>query len=98
MPDNLQETRFHAALASEGISAGPIYETVLDLCRTWRLAGDLLEFGAGTATLAKKLSVSHTCGTITCADIRPRPECLPARHLVATERLELPDPDSRQFL
>jgi hypothetical protein len=50
MRENLQEKRLHAALASEGISAGPIYQTVLHLCRSLRLHGDLLEFGAGTAT------------------------------------------------
>jgi 2-polyprenyl-3-methyl-5-hydroxy-6-metoxy-1,4-benzoquinol methylase len=92
MPMNLEETRFHAALASEGISAGPIYETVLHLCRTWRLAGDLLEFGAGTATLAKKLSVSYTGGTITCVDIRPRPQCLPASILWLQSDLNYPIP------
>ena len=92
MPQSLEEKRFHAALASEGISAGPIYQTVLHLCRSLRLHGDLLEFGAGTATLAKKLSVSHTCGTITCADIRPRPECLPASILWLQSDLNYPIP------
>jgi 2-polyprenyl-3-methyl-5-hydroxy-6-metoxy-1,4-benzoquinol methylase len=77
MPESLLEKRFNTALASEGISAEPIYQTVLQLCRTLRLNGDLFEFGAGTGTLAKQLSVSHTDGTITCADIRPRPESLP---------------------
>jgi hypothetical protein len=87
MPESLQEKRFNAALASEGISAEPILQTVLQLCRTLRLSGDLFEFGAGTGTLAKQLSVSHTVGTITCADIRPRPESLPASILwVQTDR------------
>src|ERR1700674_1109967 len=81
MPESVQEKRFKVALASEGISAEPIYETVVHLCRTLRLNGDLLEFGAGTGILAKQLSVSHTGGPITCADIRPRPESLPARIL-----------------
>ena len=92
MRENLQEKRLHAALASEGISAGPIYQTVLHLCRSMRLHGDLLEFGAGTATLAKKLSVSHAGGTITCADIRPRPECLPASILWLQTDLNYPIP------
>jgi 2-polyprenyl-3-methyl-5-hydroxy-6-metoxy-1,4-benzoquinol methylase len=78
VPESLQEKRLQAALASEGISAGPIYQTVLDLCRSLRLHGDLLEFGAGTGTLAKQLSASQPGGTITCADIRPRPASLPA--------------------
>jgi 2-polyprenyl-3-methyl-5-hydroxy-6-metoxy-1,4-benzoquinol methylase len=78
MPEDLQENRLHTALASEGISADPIYQLVLRLCRTLRLNGDLLEFGAGTGTLAKELNISHKRGTITCADIRPRPDSLPA--------------------
>jgi hypothetical protein len=78
MLESLQEKRFHAALASEGISADPIYQTVLELHRSLRLNGDLLEFGVGTGTLAKQLSGSQTGGTITCADIPPRPESMPA--------------------
>jgi 2-polyprenyl-3-methyl-5-hydroxy-6-metoxy-1,4-benzoquinol methylase len=78
MPEILQEKRLQAALACEGISAEPIYQAVLQLCRTWRLNGDLLEFGAGTGTLAKQLAVSHPSGTMTCADIRPCPQSLPS--------------------
>jgi 2-polyprenyl-3-methyl-5-hydroxy-6-metoxy-1,4-benzoquinol methylase len=78
MPEILHEKRLQTALACDGISAEPIYQTVLQLCRTWRLKGDLLEFGAGTGTLAKQLAVSHPGGTMTCADIRPRPDSLPS--------------------
>jgi 2-polyprenyl-3-methyl-5-hydroxy-6-metoxy-1,4-benzoquinol methylase len=78
MPEILQKRRLHAALRSEGISAEPIYQTVLKLCRSWQLKGDLLEFGAGTGTLAKQLTLFYTGVTITCADIRPRPESLPS--------------------
>jgi 2-polyprenyl-3-methyl-5-hydroxy-6-metoxy-1,4-benzoquinol methylase len=78
MPEILQEKRLQAALASEGISAEPIYQTVLRLCRTLRLNGDLLEFGAGTGNLAKQLASFHTGGTMTCTDIRPRPDSLPS--------------------
>jgi ubiquinone/menaquinone biosynthesis C-methylase UbiE len=92
MPVNLQEKRFHAALASEGISAGPIYQTVLQLCRSLQLHGDLLEFGAGTGTLAKQLSASHAGGTITCADIRSRPASLPANVLWLQTDLNNPIP------
>jgi 2-polyprenyl-3-methyl-5-hydroxy-6-metoxy-1,4-benzoquinol methylase len=81
MPENLQEKRLHTALANEGISADPIYQLVLRLCKTLRLDGDLLEFGAGTGSLAKELSASHNSGTITCTDIRPRPDSLPANIL-----------------
>jgi 2-polyprenyl-3-methyl-5-hydroxy-6-metoxy-1,4-benzoquinol methylase len=78
VPETLQQRRLTSALASDGISAEPIYQTVLGLCGTSSVTGDLLEFGAGTGTLAKQLDVSQVCGTITCADIRPRPESLPA--------------------
>jgi 2-polyprenyl-3-methyl-5-hydroxy-6-metoxy-1,4-benzoquinol methylase len=78
MVENLQESRLNAALACEGISAEPIYQTVLRLCKTLGLRGELLEFGAGSGTLAEQLKISQTGGTITGADIRPRPESLPA--------------------
>ena len=73
MRETLQQTRLNVALACEGISSQPIYQTVLRLCKTLGLRGDLLEFGAGSGTLAKQLNISHTGGTITGADIRPRP-------------------------
>ena len=68
----------------------------LHLCRTLQLTGDLLEFGAGTGTLATQLIVSHNGGTITCADIRPRPELLPASILWLQTDLNnvIPVPDN----
>jgi 2-polyprenyl-3-methyl-5-hydroxy-6-metoxy-1,4-benzoquinol methylase len=95
MPEILREKRLHGALRSAGISAEPIYETVLKLCRTWQLKGDLLEFGAGTGTLAKQLAVSHPDVTMTCGDIRPRPDSLPAKFswLEADLNHPLPLPD-----
>jgi 2-polyprenyl-3-methyl-5-hydroxy-6-metoxy-1,4-benzoquinol methylase len=95
MRETLQQIRLNVALACEGISAQPIYQTVLRLCKTLGLRGDLLEFGAGSGTLAKQLNTSHTGGTITGADIRPRPESLPAdvRWLQADLNNPLPVPD-----
>ena len=95
MPEIIQEKRLQTALASAGISAEPIYQTVLRLCRTWQPNGDLLEFGAGTGTLARQLAAFHTGGTITCADIRPRPASLPANigWLEADLNHPLPLPD-----
>ena len=92
MPKSLQEKRFDAAVASKGISSKPIYQTVLHLCQTLRLSGDLLDFGAGTGTLARQLIVSHTGGSITCADILPRPESLPAGILWRQTDLNNPIP------
>jgi 2-polyprenyl-3-methyl-5-hydroxy-6-metoxy-1,4-benzoquinol methylase len=90
-----QEKRLQAALDSEGISAEPIYQSVLRLCRALRLSGDLLEFGAGTGTLAKRLAALHTGGTMTCTDIRPRPQPLPSNigWLEADLNHPLPVPD-----
>jgi 2-polyprenyl-3-methyl-5-hydroxy-6-metoxy-1,4-benzoquinol methylase len=56
------------------------------------LNGDLLEFGAGTGTLAKQLAVSHPGGTTTWADIRPRPESLPSN--ICWQDADLNDPIS----
>jgi 2-polyprenyl-3-methyl-5-hydroxy-6-metoxy-1,4-benzoquinol methylase len=96
MLEHLQKKRLHTALGTEGISAERIYRTVLHLCRTLPLYGDVLEFGAGTGTLAKQLSVCHTDGKITCADIRPRPALLPANlSWLQTDLNEcIPMPDS----
>jgi 2-polyprenyl-3-methyl-5-hydroxy-6-metoxy-1,4-benzoquinol methylase len=96
MTKSLQEKRFDAAVASKGISSKPIYQTVLHLYRTLRLSGDLLDFGAGTGTLAKQLIVSQTGGSITCADILPRPESVPSSILWLQTDLNnaIPVPDN----
>ena len=92
MPQILEEKRFHAALASEGISAGPIYQTVLHL---------FAEHCGCTVTCSnsgpepqpwQKSSVVRMPGTITCVDIRPRPECLPAAILWLQTDLNYPIP------
>jgi 2-polyprenyl-3-methyl-5-hydroxy-6-metoxy-1,4-benzoquinol methylase len=78
MPDNLQEKRFHAALASEGISAGPIYQTFLIFAGHCGRTVTCSNSGRVPGTLAKQLSASHAGGIITRADIRPRPVSLAA--------------------
>ena len=75
MTTTLHEKRFSAAVASKGISAGPIYQMTLNLIRDLGVKGDMLEFGAGTGSLIGQLSGYE--GTITGADILARPDALP---------------------
>ncbi len=78
MSDVLYDQHRAAAEASGGISDGPIYDLVLRLCRGHQVAGDLLDFGAGTGTLLRLLRDAGFPVTATGADILPRPAELPA--------------------
>ena len=73
----LREQRLHAAEYSGGISAAPIYQLALDLCKRLNLSGDLLEFGAGKGLFVQELLKASYRGAITCADLLPRPGSLP---------------------
>ena len=77
MTRDLHEKRFAAALASKGTSSDPVYRTVLTLLATLNRTGDLLEFGAGTGNLIRQLLEAGYKGTMTGADILPRPDHLP---------------------
>ena len=78
MPGDLHAQRLAAALASRGVSTGPIYHLVIRLCRELGLRGDLLEFGAGTGNLIGLLAGLPYDGRIVGADLLPRPADLPA--------------------
>ena len=69
----LSEHRIRAALASEGRSKEAIYRAVLSLTRTTRLSGEVLDFGAGTGALMERFLASGFTGTLTGADMLPRP-------------------------
>jgi SAM-dependent methyltransferase len=73
----LREQRIHAAEYSRGISAAPIYQLALALCRKLNLHGDLLEFGTGKGLFTGELLKIPYAGTITCTDLLPRPDGLP---------------------
>lgn len=73
MPQPLQDARMAAAVASGGISTDPILQLAMRLLRDAGARGRLLEFGAGTGALARRLHAASFDGTITCADILPRP-------------------------
>ncbi len=75
---SLREQRLHAAEYSGGISSAPIYQLALSLCQKLQLKGDLLDFGAGKGLLLQELRRLPYPGAITCADLLPRPDDLPA--------------------
>ena len=78
-PDSraLGERRMRAALASQGTSGEAIYLAVLSVTRRLALSGDTLEFGAGTGVLITRLLASGFTGSLTGADILPRPAGIP---------------------
>ena len=92
---SLRARRFEAALASRGTSGTSIYRAVLSVAGSFGLQGDVLEFGAGTATLAQQLLNGAFQGTLTCADLLPRPAGLTERvqwiQVDLNESLPLPD-------
>ncbi len=66
-----------AALASGGTSAEPIYRAVLAEARSLGVSGNVLDFGAGTGVLIEGLLASDFSGTLTGADLLPRPPAVP---------------------
>lgn len=91
----LHEHRVHAAEYSGGISSEVIYRFALQLCRELNLRGDLLEFGAGRGSFVRELTRLPYSGSITAADLLPRPGDLPeAVHWIQADlndSLALPD-------
>jgi 2-polyprenyl-3-methyl-5-hydroxy-6-metoxy-1,4-benzoquinol methylase len=74
----LETHRRLAAEASRGISSGPSYELAWRLLATRGHPGRILEFGAGTGNFARRLLAERVVSEMTCADILPRPDDLPA--------------------
>src|SRR5262245_60704122 len=80
-----------AAIASGGCSSrSAIYSAVLAEARSIALAGDVLDFGAGTGTLIDALLRSAPHLKLTGADLLPRPGSLPER--VSWIEADLNDP------
>ena len=77
MPDAQYQQRYEAALASKGTSCGAIYRLVLKLCTSLQIRGDVLDYGAGTGNLLGQIHECMQTGSLTGADILPRPEALP---------------------
>lgn len=73
----LFQRRTAAALASRGTSSEPILDAALAVLGTVPSGATLLEFGAGTGNLLRRLVASSCQGCMTGADILPRPAGLP---------------------
>ena len=68
MPDNLQERRLANAVVTRGTSSGPIYDAVLAAAGPF-VHGDVLDFGAGSGTVASLLAAMPAVSTVTAADL-----------------------------
>ena len=73
----LLERRVIAARASLGTSGDPIYDAALATIRAQNISGRVLEFGAGTGTLISRLTSEGHAGTLTGANLLPRPAEIP---------------------
>jgi SAM-dependent methyltransferase len=91
----LREHRIHAAEHSGGFSDPAFYQFALNLCQTFSLGSDLLEFGAGKGLFVQELLKLPYPGAITCADLFPHPDALPEKvrwiQTDLNEPLQLPD-------
>lgn len=76
--DALHAWRVHAAHASGGTSSAPILDHVLALLRGHQPGGSVLDFGAGTGDLVRRLLGEQRYARIAAADLFPRPDWLPA--------------------
>jgi 2-polyprenyl-3-methyl-5-hydroxy-6-metoxy-1,4-benzoquinol methylase len=91
----LYERRVRAAVASKGTSGDAIYDAALTMAQSMNLSGHVLEFGAGTGTLIRRLTEQGCAGTLTGADLLPRPQGIPDRvgWIQADLNAPLPCPD-----
>jgi 2-polyprenyl-3-methyl-5-hydroxy-6-metoxy-1,4-benzoquinol methylase len=62
-----------AAAASAGISNDAIHEAMVQVVARLDVAGDLLDFGAGTGTLAGRFHQMGRYHSVTAIDLMPRP-------------------------
>lgn len=90
----LAEHRLQAAEASGGTSGDAIYSTITRTLNELNLAGELLDFGAGTGDFTKRIASMGRFRSVAAADIMRRPEDLPrgVRWIVAdlNASLDLP--------
>ena len=70
MPDNLAERRVANAVRTGGISAGPIYDAVLRVASP-HARGVVLDFGAGSGTVATLMADVPAVTAVTAADLAP---------------------------
>lgn len=81
-----------ASAATSGVSAPEIHRTFLDVIWRSHAYGDLLDFGAGTGTLAAKLLQSNRFESVTAVDLTSRPRDLDER--IRWVSCDLNDPTS----
>jgi 2-polyprenyl-3-methyl-5-hydroxy-6-metoxy-1,4-benzoquinol methylase len=88
-PD-LRASRLAAAEQSMGISEEAIYSAIERRLHELPASGDVLDFGAGTAQLTRRLLDGGRFRSVTAADLFPRAEGLPPE--VAWVQADLNDP------
>jgi 2-polyprenyl-3-methyl-5-hydroxy-6-metoxy-1,4-benzoquinol methylase len=69
----LEAQRQLASVASSGISTEPVYTTFEQVLTQLDLKGEILDFGAGTGTLTRRLQALGYFNSITAIDLMPRP-------------------------
>ncbi len=73
MTDPLRSERTERAVRTGGISAGPIYDAAWEALRP-AMRGRILDFGAGTGTLTRRLSAEADVTEIVACDLAPAGE------------------------
>jgi len=91
----LRSRRVFASEQSGGISDEPIYAAIEQRLAELEATGALLDFGAGTAQLTRRLLMTKRFRTLAAADLFARPEDLPDPitwvRADLNDRLPLPD-------
>ena len=75
--EQLARVRRAAAHASKGLSEDAIHEVAVRQLISLDVRGDVLDFGAGTGTLTRRLEQTGRFRRIVGADLMPRPGDLP---------------------
>ena len=70
----VEDWRLSAAAASGQASGGPIYALFERVAREYSLAGHVLDFGAGTGKLARRMRGIASIESITCVDLLRDPD------------------------
>jgi len=92
-PPTLEKARQQAAEASGGVSNEAIYAAILGAVEEYGAAGSVLDFGAGTGSLTRRLLQSGRFQRVSAADLMDRPGDLNASwiHGDLNDPLAIPD-------
>lgn len=91
-PLQLEVARRHAAKASGGISNDAIYTAILRAVEDFCAGGSVLDFGAGTGNLTRKLLQRGRFSQVSAADLMDQPAELDIRWIRADLNNSLPLP------